>query len=76
MWEAIARKRALFGGPAGKVEGLSGREVFDATIDQWIPMKREQTPEDIGNLVSFLVSDLAKNITGQSINVDGGRFTS
>ena len=75
MWEAIARKRALFGGPAGELEGLSGREVFDTTIDQWIPMKREQTPEDIGNLVSFLVSDLAKNITGQSINVDGGRFT-
>ena len=76
MWEAIARKRALFGGPAHGVEGLTGREVFDTTIDQWIPMKREQTPEDIGNLVSFLVSDLAKNITGQSINVDGGRFTS
>ena len=76
MWEAIARKRALFGGPADGVEGLTGREVFDTTIDQWIPMKREQTPEDIGNVVSFLVSDLAKNITGQSINVDGGRFTS
>ena len=76
MWEAIAKRRALFGGPAEGVKGLSGRRIFDTTINQWIPMKREQTPQDIGNLVSFLASDLAKNITGQSINVDGGRFTS
>jgi len=33
---------------------------------------REQTPEDIGRLAVFLVSEDAKNITGQSINVDGG----
>ena len=38
-------------------------------------MQREQTAEDIGNIAAFLVSDMAKNITGQSINVDGGRFT-
>ncbi len=31
-----------------------------------------QTPEDIANCCLFLASDLAKNITGQSINVDGG----
>ena len=37
-------------------------------------MQKEQKPEDIGNLVAFLVSDLSENITGQSINVDGGRF--
>ena len=36
------------------------------------PMMREQTIEDIGNTAVFLVSDEAKNITGQSINVDGG----
>lgn len=28
--------------------------------------------EDMGNLVCFLASDLAKEITGQAINVDGG----
>ena len=37
-----------------------------------IPLGREQTPEDIGNLAAFLASDLAKNITGQAINVSGG----
>lgn len=33
---------------------------------------RAQDVEDIGYAVSFLVSDLAKNITGQSLNVCGG----
>ena len=32
----------------------------------------EQTPEDIGKAVAFLASDDARNITGQSLNVDGG----
>ena len=33
---------------------------------------RAQDVEDIGNAVVFLVSDLAKNITGQCLNVCGG----
>lgn len=33
---------------------------------------RAQEPEDIGNAVAFLASDLAKNITGQALNVCGG----
>ncbi len=42
-------------------------EVFDRT-----PLRREQTVEDIGNAVVFLVSDLAVNVTGQTLMVDGG----
>jgi len=37
------------------------------------PTGRLSTPEDIGNAVIFLASDLASNITGQTIVVDGGR---
>ena len=37
-----------------------------------MPLGREQTPEDIGNLAVFLASDLSLNITGQAINVTGG----
>ena len=44
------------------------------TVENMIPMKREQTPEDIGKMAAFLASDDASSITGQSINVDGGRF--
>ncbi len=74
IWESIARKRAKYGGSL-KTDGLEGKKLFDQTVKAWIPLQREQTPEDIGNMVAFLASDLAENITGQSINVDGGRFT-
>ncbi len=50
------------------------REVFERTIAHGTPLGREQTPEDIGKLAAFLCSDDAKNITGQSINVDGGQM--
>lgn len=36
-------------------------------------IKRLATPEDIAPVVSFLASDLARHITGQAINVDGGQ---
>jgi NAD(P)-dependent dehydrogenase (short-subunit alcohol dehydrogenase family) len=48
------------------------RDVFLNVVMQGVPLKREQTPEDIGNLAAFLASDLARNITGQAIAVDGG----
>lgn len=37
-----------------------------------IPLKRWQKPEDIANLAVFLASDRASEMTGQTINVDGG----
>lgn len=40
------------------------------------PLRREQTVEDIGRAVVFLVSDDAVNVTGQSFNVDGGMIKS
>ena len=37
-----------------------------------IPLKRIGQPEDIANMVSFLVSDKASYITGGAFPVDGG----
>lgn len=37
-----------------------------------IPLGRKGTPEDVANLVSFIVSDQASYITGVTIKVDGG----
>jgi NAD(P)-dependent dehydrogenase (short-subunit alcohol dehydrogenase family) len=53
-------------------EGLSYREYFDKYVASRVPLGREQTPEDIGRAAVFLSSEEARNITGQSINVDGG----
>ncbi len=37
------------------------------------PLRRLSKPEDIANLVIFLVSDKARMITGASIDIDGGQ---
>jgi 3-oxoacyl-[acyl-carrier protein] reductase len=36
------------------------------------PLMRLGTPDDVGELVSFLASDRASFITGQIISADGG----
>ena len=41
-------------------------------IDVSIPLRRSNTGDDIANLAAFLASEEARNITGQSLNVDGG----
>ena len=50
------------------------RDVFDENIKTWVPLRREQKPQDIGYLAAFLASDYSKNITGQAINIDGGIY--
>lgn len=47
-------------------------QIFESYVSSSIPMKRPQEAVDIANTALFLCSDLAKNITAQSINVDGG----
>jgi 2-hydroxycyclohexanecarboxyl-CoA dehydrogenase len=50
------------------------------SYDEWtadkirarIPLGRWQQPEDIANMVVFLSSDRAGEVTGQTINIDGG----
>ncbi len=51
---------------------LSSREIFEKRVNSVTPLRRPQEPEDIANLVAFLASGEARNITGQAINVDGG----
>lgn len=52
-------------------DGCTTEEAWERTLAE-IPLKRPQTPADVGNLIAFLSSDLAENITGQAINIDGG----
>ena len=41
-------------------------------IAKLVPLNRWQTPEDIAAMVVFLGGERAANITGQTMNVDGG----
>jgi meso-butanediol dehydrogenase/(S,S)-butanediol dehydrogenase/diacetyl reductase len=69
MWENLAQWfRESFPALADK----SPQEIFENRVKSVTPLRRPQTPEDIASLVAFLVSEEARNITGQAINVDGG----
>lgn len=50
----------------------SYEEWADEKVRNVVPLKRWQKPEDVANLVTFLSSERASEITGQTINVDGG----
>lgn len=76
MFEGLVQRMATFSSDIGDdptLRNLTGREYFEHLVESVIPMRKEQTPEDVGKLVAFLASDDAHNITGQAINVDGGR---
>ncbi len=51
---------------------LSYEKWAEQKIASLTPLGRWQEPRDIGALAAFLASDQAKNITGQTLNVDGG----
>ena len=43
-----------------------------AAIEQTIPLRRIASAEDIGGPIVFLCSTLARHITGEILNVNGG----
>ncbi len=53
---------------------LSNEQMVEA-IEKKHPLKRLGTKEDIASLASFLISEKSGWITGQILNVDGGRST-
>lgn len=64
MLHSIHRDRAAQRGIA--LDELERRGIAS------VPLQRANTPEDIAALAAYLVSDEARNITGQAINIDGG----
>ena len=63
-------ERAMAQAEGISVEELRARVVTET--GQRVPLGRMGEPEDVANLVAFLVSDEASFITGQAYNVNGG----
>ena len=80
MTKGLAREGGPYGinvnaicpGPTktAMIEGFTGekRENFLNTI----PLRRFGEPEDVANMALFLASDMARQITGEISDVDGG----
>lgn len=49
---------------------LAGRD--EALVQNWVPLGRFGQPDDYGDVVVFLASDLSRFVTGHVIPVDGG----
>ncbi len=52
--------------------GVFSEPGYREKVRQTIPLKRIPPPEDIAGPIIFLASDLARHITGEILNVNGG----
>jgi NAD(P)-dependent dehydrogenase (short-subunit alcohol dehydrogenase family) len=65
VWEAWSKLQ-----PAD--QRLTYDEWAEEKIERLVPLGRWQEPQDIAAMAVFLASAGGKNVTGQTINVDGG----
>jgi D-sorbitol dehydrogenase (acceptor) len=68
MWDVVDAQFAEY---ENKPKGQKKREVGEA-----VPLGRMGVPKDVAGPVVFLVSDEARYITAQTLNVDGGNWMS
>ena len=54
-----------------RARGWTPEQVYQEYVDE-MALRRVTVSQDIANAVLFLVSDESKNMTGQSVTVDGG----
>ena len=58
-------------------EGVKALKKYEMVVERalkFTPLKRIGEPEDVANLVHFLVSDYSSYITGEIIHITGGRY--
>jgi 3-hydroxybutyrate dehydrogenase len=55
-----------------KAHGIEERQVIEEIMLKPMPKRAFVTVEELGGIVEFLASDVARNVTGQWIAVDGG----
>lgn len=66
VWEAWC-------GTVPESERLSYQQWAENKIQSIVPLQRWQSCEDVASMIVFLTSARANQITGQTINVDGGQ---
>src|SRR5215208_396157 len=64
------------GDQTAATQGLGSREEAIEAQASRVPMRRFGEPEEIGNVVAFLCSERASDVTGAAWSVDGGTFAS
>jgi enoyl-[acyl-carrier protein] reductase I len=68
------RVNAISAGPIKTVAaaGIGGFGKILRFVEEHAPLRRNVTPEDVGNAAAFLLSDLAAAVTGEILYVDAG----
>jgi enoyl-[acyl-carrier protein] reductase I len=71
------RVNAISAGPIKTLAaaGIPGFRKMLSRVAEVAPLRRNVTPEDVGNAAAFLCSDLAAGITGEILYVDSGFST-
>jgi 3-oxoacyl-[acyl-carrier protein] reductase len=73
---AVCPGNVMFEGSTWDRKLAADRDGVMAAIRKKVPMNGFATPEDIGQMVAFLVSERARFITGANLVVDGGQLRS
>lgn len=68
------RVNAISAGPIRTLaaSGISGFRKILGHVEQYAPLRRSVSIEDVGNVAAFLCSDLAAGVTGEVTYVDAG----
>ena len=56
------------------IDVLEAGKTVNADVIPFTPLRRVGSPQEVANVIVFLCSDEASFVTGQSINIDGGRL--
>jgi NAD(P)-dependent dehydrogenase (short-subunit alcohol dehydrogenase family) len=59
--------------PNGMFETMLGEEGFANYLEREIPLRRLQTAEEIAAAICWLLSDDARGVTGEAVNVSAGQ---
>jgi 3-oxoacyl-[acyl-carrier protein] reductase len=74
--QEVARRNVTVNAVApGFIASDMTADLDEKELSGMIPMKRFGTPEEVANLVGFLVSPQSSYITGQVISINGGLYT-